>query len=453
MTWLIFSIIGALADLDSILDPEVSAFIGDDTTFDFLRVTDDESLLNFISPSLLIQELKIMVSESREQVDYTVEFLETELEVLHIELEKVYQKLFKLAVLLVEITPQELLEMAEKLSVNDNIYEVLESSRLHRVFQNEDVDEYYAMSSDVLYDEEDRQILQQLHDLNDVTPIETDESTNVTYYDPDNTYKLLLDSFEKMPDNIESQGSVFQVLKKIKKKAKKFIKKIKKKIWILIKLIKLKKVIRQKKIKFCIKLMMTIEKIKKCLMLIKHIIIKKIKWFIKDFPWDVLRKVKLIMRLVLRIIDDIIWSAEIFILSAILKVFRLLGLLKSVPMELIIYFKLELMDKFGLTDEIAGQEAEAYYEDIVSKKALFDEITKPVDDLIDDEENYSYYHDNGIEYVQSDSNHLVNDEVENLMRKHFTVDDVENFLGRHNLFNPDVSFEFYDDDDEQDGKE
>lgn len=155
----------------------------------------------------------------------------------------------------------------------------------------------------------------------------------------------------KLDELIEAAG----ILKLIKKT----IKKIQLIFSLLLKLLKLSKILKLKEIKLCLKIMKTIEKIKKCLMLIKSVLLKKIKKCIKGLPFNILYKIKYVISLILRVIKKILWEIKYIIVEILIKIYYLLKKIKRVPFEIKLYISEEIEKKLG--------DDERYYEELASE--------------------------------------------------------------------------------------
>ncbi|CCH45996.1 hypothetical protein BN7_5583 [Wickerhamomyces ciferrii] len=109
--------------------------------------------------------------------------------------------------------------------------------------------------------------------------------------------------------------------------------------------------------------MNTIEKIVKCLNLIKHFLIKKIKTCIKSFPWNIILKIKRVIRLILKIILAILWEVKKILTEILIKLYYLLRKVERwarIPIELKIYIKQEIYETLGYADE----DREEYLEEL-----------------------------------------------------------------------------------------
>lgn len=379
---------------DEFIDKEftISHFLDStDQVFDLLKV-DDKHLLNLMDPIELFNEFQLQYNES------------IDLDTLLLELDSIYLNLLNFADTLSDLSPEDLLKMADSLSEME-YYNVFDSSHKHKEFV----------------------------DSVEFEPL-TIES-NITSYDDPILDSLLAEEIdeeedeEDSDDGISAQG-VFKLLKlkKFKNMLKKKIMKKKKKTSKILKILYLKKIIKRKRLMTCIKIMMTIEKIKRTISLIKKLLIKKILYLIKEFPFDTLWKFKVLLRLIVKIIDDLIWSSEIKILTVIAKTFELFKFLKLVPIELALYFKSELFGKLSTLKQI----------DVIENEDLqFDNYN---DYFNLNEVNYDYYNDNGIDYSISEPK-LYPDEIENIYKKSFDIRELKNLLNFDDVFNFDIDFE------------
>lgn len=340
---------------------DINEFIGDDPAFYYLR--ENTAVLDAGRDFNMEQRLGEMLSHynkpevRKELEDMPFDTLENELEILNTKLEVIYHKLLEFSRIIVSLTEEDLLEMGEKLANEPEYYQKILSDEIDPLsFFN---DWTYTGNS------EDESV-----SALSLTPIDTIESVvfaddGQEYWNPDAEYDWIEDQYiseapeTKLDELIEAAG----ILKLIKKT----IKKIKLIFSLLLKLLKLSKILKLKEIKLCLKIMKTIEKIKKCLLLIKSVILKKIKKCIKGLPFNVLYKIKYVISLILRIIKKILWEIKYIIVEILIKLYYLLKKIKRVPFEIKLYISEEIEKKLGdderYYEELAKEHSEQAWED------------------------------------------------------------------------------------------
>jgi len=349
----------------------IESFIGNDDVLAFLN--EDRDILNPGFNQELVSKLKNYNNELRDSKkafeDATFEELEEDLYRLNDGLEAIYQKLLHFSRVLVSLTEDDMLAMADILVENKEYYDqIMDSSdlKIPRILEKRFFDEFETeifddsmetnedTSKDVNDgDDKDKESQDYEEVVKNMEPEKVDmEEEFKEYWDPDHDYELLQDFMledvtglspnEKLNDLVQTSG----ILKKIKKKTGA----VKYKVVMALKLLKMKKLLKSKKSLACLALIKTIEKIKRCLKHIKYCIIMKIKKFIKNFPWNVIYKLKILIRLIIKILLQILWELQFLICELLYKLYFLLKKLKKIPISIIMYLK-KLCEKDGWDDE------------------------------------------------------------------------------------------------------
>lgn len=348
-----------------------------DQVDDFIDGDDELALLmwenveSFFDPAMLMET--VTLEEYAEADAMTVEELDSELNRLHDKLQMVYDTFLAFARVLASLTAADLMEMADRLNFEPDLYERLMNDPSRKLMKKLQV-KSQSLESDEGYDEFDDDHEQELigycNDPNfepsdDLTAYDQNGSayTDVWYCDPDSRYEMFAKLLEDGPDDLDAieKMGIITLTKENIKKVKIDLKKIKKKVMIIAKITKLKLLVKKKRVVICIKSVILIEKIKRLIISIIRLIKKSIICVIKELPWDVLWRIKIVIRLLVKVLSDIIWELEIIILEIVVKVAVLLKKLaksSKVPPELIMYFKMVLMQKLGLLDIEDDQEGE-----------------------------------------------------------------------------------------------
>lgn len=323
----------------------------------------DDSILSFLSegrdildpghnPDLKskLQDLNNQLRDSKQSFeDATFEQLEAELFKLNDKFEAIYQRLLHFSRVLVSLTEDDMLAMADILIENKDYYDQIMDSHNLKV---------PSFLEKRFFEEIEGEINSSIVGSDEVSEIPTPsgkidmEVEFKKYWDPDADYELFqnfmledvsgLSPNEKLNDLVQTSG----ILKKIKSA----VGEVKYKVAMLLKLIKLKKLLRSKKSIACFALIKTIEKIKRCLKHIKYCIIMKIKKCLKNFPWNVIYKFKLLIRLIIKILLQILWELQYLICELLYKLYFLLKKLKKIPIAIIMYLK-QLCEKDEWEDE------------------------------------------------------------------------------------------------------
>lgn len=285
----------------------IEEFIGDDEVLAFLK-DDRDILYPGRNPEMRqkLKEFNDQMRESKESLEEaTFDELEAELFKLNEGFESIYQRLLHFSRVLVSLTQEDMVSMADILTQNEDYYsKIMESNEL------DNVPEFLQKRLFADIENEVNDTLNETSESADETEVEDDttqisefidmESEFKQYWDPDTDYELLQDFMledvsnlspdEKLNDLVQTAG----ILKKIKGKTLE----VKYKIALLLKLFKMKKLLKSKKSIACLALIKTIEKIKRCLKHIKICIIIKIK----NLPWSIIRKTKILIRLLIKIL-------------------------------------------------------------------------------------------------------------------------------------------------------
>lgn len=278
-------------------------------------------------------------------------------------------------------------------------------------------------------------------------------NSTVEYWDPTDEYKMLLEMFGKDPKDMEvlEKMGIVTLIKKVLKKIRKILKKIKKKIVIILKLIKLKVYVKKIRVVICLKIMILIEKIKRLIKLIIQLIKKIIKFVIKELPFEILWQIRVVIKLILRILSDILWEAEILILEILVKTVKLLRLLKKIPTEIVYYFKMSLLEKLQMfkkdvpvvTQEVRMKYYNKVWADYDSKS---DEGDEEEDTLVSDGEDdlkvsgfgsgniWDYDGTPDIEYSESDYIHIPG-ELQEIFGSVFSEEEMDDILRGDDSFN------------------
>lgn len=341
-------------------------FISEDHVLSYLMETSD-----ILTPFIVDSDNEYSL-EHAELENYNLEYVQTirnqpmglieeELEELNDHLEVIYQKLFNFTKILVSLSDEDIIQMSELLVTSENGYYDVIVDDFNNCGEEEKGEEFLAREQKLLkrhevdlgeyeFDDNEPSLIQ----FEELNALESQIDSN--YYDPD--YFLSStnssESESKLNEIFESQGILKKVIKKIKKKKRKFT--------IILKLMKLKKVIRIKKIKICLKIMKTIEKIKRCLILIKKYLIKKIKHFVKNFPWNVVWKFKVFIMLILRILSTILYELKFCLIEISVKLYVYfenlsqetidkVNFVSKLPTELLYYFEMEIFNRLGWYDD------------------------------------------------------------------------------------------------------
>lgn len=332
----------------------VEEFIGNDEVLAFLK--EDRDILYPGKNPEMRQKLKEFNDQMRDSkqalAESTFDDLEAELFKLNEGFEAIYQRLLHFSRVLVSLTQEDMLAMADILTQNEDYY--------NQIMDSNDLDNVPGILQKRLFADVADEINEALEQaVEDTTDKESQEAVDVPesidmeaefkqYWDPDADYELLQDFMledvssltpdEKLNDLVQTAG----ILKKMKGKTQE----VKYKIALLLKLFKMKKLLKSKKSLACLALIKTIEKIKRCLKHIKICIIIKIK----KFPWNLIRKIKILIRLLIKILLRILWELQFLICELLYKLYFLLKKLKKIPIAIVMYLK-KLCDKDGWDDD------------------------------------------------------------------------------------------------------
>ncbi|CCH45995.1 putative secreted protein [Wickerhamomyces ciferrii] len=163
-------------------------FIGDDEGFDFLK--EDTKILDPGANEYQESELKLLLQKYDDPVvrqelnELSFESLEQQLEDLNDKLEALYQKLYNFATILVTLSDEDILDMADKLDQNPDYYEKVMSNDIDALslFENWEPRKSY---------EDDYQVTISSLDSNykEVSGVFIDENGK-KYWDPDADYEL-----------------------------------------------------------------------------------------------------------------------------------------------------------------------------------------------------------------------------------------------------------------------
>lgn len=330
----------------------VDEFISEDNILSFL--SEGHNILDpGVNPELKsrLHILNNQLRESKQSFEHaTFEKLEEELFKLNDGFEAIYQRLLRFSRVLVSLTVDDMVGMADILVENKDYYDQImnpESLKVPNILGKRLLGQFDDKVDASFKDSSGGSSRQQQ------VPEDTDmEIEFKKYWDPDLDYELLQDFMledirnptptEKLNDLVQTSG----ILKKIKHN----IDGTKYKVATLIKLIKMKKLLKSKKSVACLALIKTIEKIKRCLKHIKHCIIIKVKMFLKNLPQNAIYKLKILVRLIIKILLQILWELQYLISELSYKLYFFLKKLKKIPIVIILYMQ-ELCKKEEWEDD------------------------------------------------------------------------------------------------------
>jgi len=398
-------------------------FIGDDRGFDYLK-EDTEILDTGKDPKMEVELQKLIAQYDQPEViegleELSWQSLEIELEILNDKLEAVYERLLEFSKILVSLTEEDLFEMADGLAANPIYYEKVMNDEIDPLSMFKSWTPTASKENDII----GTSSIEHFDILNDNHVAED----GFKYWDPDVEYDLIGSYLEnespeaKWESVIEATG-IFKLIKKTLKKIKLFFS-------LLLKLFKLAKILRLKEIKICLKIMKTIEKIKKCLMLIKAVIIKKIKKLIKGFPFNIIYKIKMLIRLILKIIIKILWEVKMIITEILIKLYYFLKKIKRAPIVLKIYIKQEIYERLGGEDH----DQQNAWDD-------FGEWDDQVNEGWRDYNDIDTVYDDGLQYAIG-SGHKPK-ELDMLFKKQFTAQEYKEL--ERDDFNHEIVYAFED---------
>lgn len=332
---------------------DLSDFVGLDDDFAILEAWEDVTA--YFEPMALIESVPF---DAEKYNSLSEEDIDAELWDLYGKLEQVYDTLVVFAKVLASLTADDLMEMAEKLENDQELYARLVNEPSHKIMRK--LFHIQGVDDTAFLEEHDQELMGIPNDpsFQPMEPLVYDydddyDDDDDSIWSPDTDYEMIAKLVKDDPDDMDAveKMGVILLAKKIIKKIKRIIKKVKKKAMLIIKLIKLKKLIKKTRVIICIKIMLLIEKIKRMVKLIIKLIKKLIVWAIKELPFEILWKIKIIIKLLIKVLLDILWEIEIIVLEILVKVAMLLKKMKRAPIEIIVYFKTCLLDMLGLADD------------------------------------------------------------------------------------------------------
>ncbi|CCH45994.1 hypothetical protein BN7_5581 [Wickerhamomyces ciferrii] len=347
----------------------VTTFIDGDEVLQFL--SEGYDVLNPGNDPVHLEkfrELTWRLSDSKEELeDMAFEELEKQIFKLNNELENIYQRLLHFSRILVSLTPDEMVETADILIENQEYYEQVMSSDsltvpspLHkRLLPEEDnVNSGLAGKVDDVSVGTVEEDADQVVDQGLVGPLPGAEQSGSAelqssykpkdagenfkqYWNPDEDYELLQDFLledvtgltptEKLEDLVQAAGAVKKVIHKVEDAVEK--------TRLIYKVFKAKKILKSKSSIAIFVVIKTIEKIKRIIRHIKYCIIRIIVKFIKNFPFNVLWRLKVLIRLFIKIILQIIWEIRYLLTEILYRLYFLAKRLKKIPIYIILYLK------------------------------------------------------------------------------------------------------------------
>jgi hypothetical protein len=438
MKWFLMALwlVVALASCD-----ELQEFIDGDDELMMLAWND---VTSYFEPNVLMQAVN-----PDDMVRYdsmTEEEIDADLWRLYGQLESVYQTLANFGKVITSLTPDNLLEIAEKLTNDQEFYDRMIGEPNHKLMSK--LLHFRAMDHDEDLDGvHDLELLRYRKDLSSI-PLEDlteykeedEEDSTLNCQDPEKDYcmfaKSLLNDLEDI-DSIEKM-SIITTSKRIVKTIKKTIKRIKMETMVIVKMIKQKKNIKKTRLISCLKIMVLIEKIKHMVKLIVRLIRKLVIRTIKELPSETLWKIKVAIRLIVGILTDIIWELEILILEILVKISNSLKKMQRVPMEIVLYFKLALLEKLGLDRGGDDNKSENWKTLVYWLKVWPD--TNEIGETETESERQAL-EDEGpdIEYVESDEI-IVPDEFYEIFGSVLTKEEIDEVMKGDGAFNFDVVF-------------
>ncbi|ODV74394.1 uncharacterized protein CYBJADRAFT_184040 [Cyberlindnera jadinii NRRL Y-1542] len=282
---------------------DLSDFVGLDDDFAILEAWEDVTA--YFEPMALIESVPF---DAEKYNSLSEEDIDAELWDLYGKLEQVYDTLVVFAKVLASLTADDLMEMAEKLENDQELYARLVNEPSHKIMRK--LFHIQGVDDTAFLEEHDQELMGIPNDpsFQPMEPLVYDydddyDDDDDSIWSPDTDYEMIAKLVKDDPDDMDAveKMGVILLAKKIIKKIKRIIKKVKKKAMLIIKLIKLKKLIKKTRVIICIKIMLLIEKIKRMVKLIIKLIKKLIVWAIKELPFEILWKIKIIIKLLIKL--------------------------------------------------------------------------------------------------------------------------------------------------------